>query len=216
MWCPKLFSWSAGALCAAGQLGNPAQADETGPATTPAPATLRTVIRSEEIPDTTNAKPLRRAFFSAGTNRFAFVVPEDFQLDAAIPGKIILTSPDYFCFITIQLVSAATSEDGGMVIRSYRNQALNEFPLGTISNEFELRAANHSGPAYELRWNNPSGASQLACASYIPCQAGVLKFTLLSNAEHYSKNLTHFRCLLRSFQNNESGKLEIIAVSGAS
>ena len=192
-------------------------ADETSPAE-PArsPATLRTLLKSEEVPDATNAKPIQRAYFSAGTNRFAFVVPADFKLDASNPGKLVMTSPDYDCFISVQLVNPATHEAGALVMESFRNQALDDFPGAVITGELGLHAANQSGPAYELRCKNFNGARQLACVGFVPSGAGVLKFSLLSNAEKYPEHQTNFRCLLRSFQSNESGKLEIAPVSGAS
>ena len=215
MWFPKFFGRPAGALCAACLMGHPAGAEEASSGGATNPPVLRTLIRSEEVLDATNAKPLQRAFFSAGTNRFAFVVPEDFKLDASFSGKIILTSPDYNCFITVQLVGPATGA-AGLVVDSFRNQALEEFPLGAISNEFELRAAQHSGPAYELHWNNASGSPQVACVGFVPSAGGVLKFSLLSNSEKYPESQMNFRCLLRSFQSNEGGQLEILPVSGAS
>ena len=174
------------------------------------------MIKSEEVLDATNAKPIQRAYFSSGTNRFAFAIPGNFKLDASTPGKIILTSPDYTGFICVQLVNPATSESEGLIVESFRNLAMEEFPEGIIVSEFGLRAANHGGPAYEFNWRNSTGARQVACVGFVPSKAGVLKFSLLSNSEKYSENQMNFRCLLRSFQSNESGTLEILRVSGAS
>jgi hypothetical protein len=211
----QLGQW-VGLLGLVGWLENPAVAEETTRVAATNQPTWRTVIRSENLVDATNARPIERALFNAGTNRFAFVIPADFKLDASNPGKFVLTSADYSCFITLQLVGAGTSASAGLMINSFRNQAQDEFPLGTISSEFELRAANHGGPAYELRWVNSNGTDQLAYVGFIPSQAGLLKFTLLSEAQKAHVNQNHFRSLLRSFQNNESGKLEIQTVSGAS
>lgn len=173
------------------------------------------MIKSERVPDATNAKPLQRAFFSSGTNRFAFVIPCDFTLDASVPGKIILTSPDYTCFIAVQLINFS-GDGNGLVLESVRNLALEEFPEGAITREFDLHAANQSGPAFEFQWKNSSGAHQAACVGFVPSAAGMLKFSLLSNSEKYPESQMNFRCLLRSFQSNKEGKLEIPPVSGAS
>ena len=214
---PRINRLLSAALGGLSLLGFTALADEARPQmSTNPPVTLRTLIKSEEVIDGTNAKPIQRAFFSAGTNRFAFAIPGDFKLDASIPGKLILTSPDYSGFIAVQLVNPAAGEAGSLVVDSFRNLALDEFPDGTIVREFGLRAAKQSGPAYELRWRNSSGAQQLACVGFVPSNAGVLKFSLLSNSEKYPENQMNFRCLLRSFQSNEGGQLEILAVSGAS
>lgn len=57
----------------------------------------------------------------------------------------------------------------------------------------------------------------MACVGFVPSgSVGVLKFSLLSNLDKYPQNQTNSRCLLRSFQSNERGKLKILPVSGAS
>jgi hypothetical protein len=194
-----------------------ARADEVGIASpTNQNATLRTTIKSEEVPNSTNAKPIQRAYFSIGTNRFAFVIPGDFKLDASLPGKIVLISPDYTGFIAVQVISPSVNEAGGVVIESFRNLASDDFPSGNIVGEFSLRVANHSGPAFELALRNSEGAQQLARVGFVPSPVGFLKFSLLSSSEKYSENQMNFRCFLRSFQSNEGGKLEIPPVSGAS
>ncbi len=216
MWFPKFCNLLSGALCVACLAGSRMAAEEFRPGGHTNQPDLRILIRSEELIDATNAKPLQRAFFSAGTNRFAFIVPEGFKLDASFPNKIILTSPDYTCFISVQLIDPTVNEAACLVAMASRNQAMEEFPGSTISNEFELRAANHGGPAYELNWKSSNGSTQRACVGFVPSRAGVLKFNLLSNLEKYPQSQMHFRCLLRSFQSNEGGSLEILPVSGAS
>lgn len=177
---------------------------------------MRTVIRSQPVPDVTNAKPIQRAFFSIGTNQFAFVIPENFKLDASQPNKIILTVANYTCFITVQLIQPTTVDAPEWTVDSFRNQAQAEFPEADIIREFELRAANRSGPAYELRGRNSEDGNQMACVGFVPSNAGWLKFSFLSDLGKYPENQISFRCLLRSFQSNARGKLEILPVSGAS
>jgi len=214
---PKIYRLLLAGLALVGRLESNVRADETSAgSSTNLPPAMRTVIRSEEVLDATNAKPIQRAFFSSGTNQFAFAVPGDFKLDATTPGKIILTSPDYSGFIAVQLVGPVDGGGAGLTVDSFRNLAMEEFPEGTIVGESELRVANHGGPAYDLRWKSYQGAQQLAFVGFVPSTAGVLKFSLLSNAAQFPVNQMNFRCLLRSFQSNESGKLEILPVSGAS
>lgn len=216
MLLPKFCGLLAGVCCVFCLTGYRAGADEATSAVATNQPALRTLIRSEEVLDSTDAKPIQRAYFSSGTNRFAFAIPGDFQLDASNPAKLILTSPDYTGFIAVQLVNPTTGEAGELVMNSFRNQAQDEFPEGSITMEFDLRAAKNTGPAYELRWKNSNGAQQLAWVGFVPSVAGILKFSLISNLEKSPENQMNFRCLLRSFQSNEGGKLEILPVSGAS
>ena len=215
MWFPNYHGLLASALLATCLMECRAGAGEaTSEASTNRPG-LRAVIRSEEIPDTTNGKPLQRAFFSSGTNRFTFILPEDFKLDASEPDKLMLTSPDYTCFMTVQLTHPGTDDAAVLTADFCRDLVLKEFPLAAVNNEFAIRAGNQGGPAYELQWKNSGGAQQRACVGFVPSLAGVLKFSMLSNLEPYPVNQAKFHCLLRSFQNNENGKLEVAPVSGA-
>src|SRR5438105_1380591 len=65
---------------------------------------FRASLKTEEVVGGTNAKPLQRVFLTSGTNKFTFMVPEDFRVDASMPNKIVLNSPDYSCFISVRFV----------------------------------------------------------------------------------------------------------------
>ena len=177
---------------------------------------LHASFKSEELVGGTNAKPVQRAYLTSGTNKFAFLVPADFRADASLPNKVVLNSPDYGCFISVRFIAAGPSETGAVRLESWRNQVLSEFPSAPISSEFSINAANHSGPAYELRWTNPGGTDESACAVFIPFVAGVLEFTLLTHSDKYPDGKYFFHALLLSLQCNESGKFEILPLSGNS
>lgn len=177
---------------------------------------LHASFKSEELVGGTNAKPVQRAYLTSGTNKFAFLVPGDFRMDASLPNKVVLISPDYSCFITVRFIAAGPSDTEAIQLESSRNQALSEFPGATITSEFSITAANHSGPAYELQWKNTSGAGESACAAFIPFAAGVLEFSLLTHSDKYPDGNYFFRSLLFSLQCNESGQLEILRLSGNS
>lgn len=204
-------------LCLAGwfRAGNVCaeQPDTDNPTNMPA---LHASFKSEELVGGTNAKPVQRAYLTSGTNKFAFLLPADFRADASIPDKVVLNSPDYGCFISVRFIIAGPPETKAIPLESWRNQALNEFPNATISREFSITAANHSGPAFELQWTNPSGTVESACTVFIPFAAGVLQFSLLTHSDKYADGNYSFRSLLLSLQCNESGQLEILPLSGNS
>jgi len=173
-------------------------------------------LKSEPVVGGTNVKPVQRAFLTSGTNKFAFLVPEDFRADASLPNKLVLSSPDYGCFISVRFSAAKPPETEVLQLESWRNQALTEFPSATISSEFSIHAAGHSGPAYELQWTNPSGTGESACAVFIPFAAGVLEFSLLTHSDKYADGRFFFQALLLSLQCNESGQFEILPIFGNS
>jgi hypothetical protein len=177
---------------------------------------FRASLKSEEVVGGTKAKPVQRAYLTSGTNKFAFLVPADFRVDASFPNKVVLNSPDYGCFISVRFIAAGPPETGAVPIESWRNQALSEFPNATLSNQFSINAANHSGPAYELQWTNPGGTDESACAAFVPFAAGVLEFSLLTHSNKYPDGKYFFHSLLLSLQCNESGKFEILPLPGNS
>jgi len=177
---------------------------------------FKVLLKSEEVVGGTKAKPVQRVFLNSGTNKFMFLAPLDFRVDASEPDKIVMSSPEYGCFISVQFVEPVKSESGAVPPEAWRNLALGDFPGAVITSEFAMNAANHSGPAFELQWANSTGLSQSGCAAFIPLAAGVLEFKLLAHADKYPDGRYFFNSLLLGFRSNESGKLEILPIPGNS
>ncbi len=154
-------------------------------------------------------RQVQRAFLNVGTNQIAFMIPGDFSMDASDPQKIRLTDPANGCFITVRIGTAPEIEPGSET-SFYRAAALNRFPGAIVAQESSDFVANHSGPAFNLKWANSSGASQSARINFIPTAAGVLEFSVMAPTANFKDALNSFEVLIGSVQNNENGKIVIV------
>jgi hypothetical protein len=154
--------------------------------------------------ETIGSHQVQRAFLDIGTNKIVFMVPGDFWMDGSNPQKIVLTSADKSCFITVRVIAGAGADT------SFKEEALSRYPGAKITQEsFEL-VANHSGPSFNLEWMNPGGVAQSARISFIPTAAGILEFSVLARSSDFKDAWNNFESLLTSVQTNESGKIVIV------
>jgi hypothetical protein len=159
-----------------------------------------------------DGRQVQRVFLTAGTNKFGFVVPEGFRVDASKPQTIVLSDADFSCFITLKLLDPP-AEAGKSEIEICRNLASNRFPGGAISDEFTEFAMNRSGPAFDLRWKNSGGMSQSARIAYVPAASGILELSLLTISDKFAENRGVFTSVLSSLCSNETGNLQIRPIS---
>jgi hypothetical protein len=179
-------------------------------------STVRVSLKNEEIVGGTNAKPLQRVLLTAGTNKFAFVAPLDFRVDASSPTRIVMNSPEYGCFISVRFKEAAGSERAAAGAGSWRDKVLGEFPGAIITSESVVSAGSISGADFEFQWTNSSGARQWARTVFLPFGAGTLQLILLTDADRYADGKYFFHSVLLGLRSNERGTLKIPSLPGNS
>jgi hypothetical protein len=160
--------------------------------------------------ETVGNNQVQRAFLTCGTNKYVFIVPSGFRADASSPNKILMTDADNNCFITLRFGESTAAPDQPLGTTACRAEVLNRYPTAKISHEFTALVANHSGPAFDLNWNNPSGVEQSAQVIFIPFSAGLMEFDLLTSSNKFNDGRNILTVLLGSIQNNEEGTIEII------
>lgn len=174
------------------------------------PPALSATLRTEEL---SGAEHVRRAYVTFGTNRFAFIVPPGFRLNASNPDKIVLVKNDYSCFLTFQVAEPLRSDVKKLEAATCRKLVLHRHPGASILNEHSQSVDGHRGPAFDLQWTNTSGVAQSASVAFVPSPAGVLEFSLLSRPAKISEGQYFFSSLLLSFCSNEGGQLKITRLS---
>lgn len=208
------FLFIAAVLCAL-TLAHQADADESSTNTvdTPtnsaaAPASSPTFSVSLRPGETIGDYQVMRAFLTAGTNEIAFTIPNGFRMDASNPDRIVLTDGSSAIFITIRL-SGPPYPDAASQVDFFRGRALSRFPGAKIASQSSEIAANHSGPAFDLEWLSSSGSPQAARIAFIPCAAGVLEFSVLTQKANFKDADTYLSSLMVSVRTNEAGKIVI-------
>jgi hypothetical protein len=163
-------------------------------------------------------EPVFRACVTAGTNKFAFLVPGGFRLDAnhSTPEVISLVSKNYNGWLTLRI--AGPMPEGGKELESgpCRELLLSRHPGAKILNEFSLTAAGRSGLAFDLQWEMTGGMMQSMRVAFIPSEVGVLEFSLAASQRAFSKYQGSFNTMLISFRASVNGKLEAPPLSDKS
>ncbi len=173
-------------------------------------------MKNEEFIGNTSERQVQRVYVSAGTNQFAFTVPEGFRADASNPRKIVLSDINYTFFLTIRFSDQRSGEARSAQTETCRGLALSRFPGAMIVKESAESAGGRSGPAFDLQWKNSAGTEQSARVAFVPSTVGIIEFDLLTRSNKFNEGRSFFAVLLASFRSNEGGKLRITPVSDKS
>jgi len=154
--------------------------------------------------------PTRCAQISLGTNKFAFLVPEEFRVDTSKPAKTIVASPDFTRIFTFSVNPWIEADAGEVNAETCRGALLAEHPRAVILSETGVCANNQSGPLFELRWNPATNLVRVARVAYVPSRAGVLEFNMVSSVEKSAEARADFNFILLTFRaSGPDGKLAL-------
>jgi hypothetical protein len=163
-------------------------------------------LAQQERPGTT---PAVYVLVTAGTNKFFFPLLEGFRMRNDISqGKVLLIKYDDTWTLTVRVLKPL---EHGVTVDStpYRDLVLRQFPSPKITEEFSATAANQSGPAFDLQWKVSTRTTASARVAFIPSNAGILEFSLLTTSDQFPKALPDFNRLLMSFRVATNGKVRI-------
>jgi hypothetical protein len=151
--------------------------------------------------------PTTRAYITAGTNQFAFLVPGEFKLASADPQKVTLMKGDGTCLISVRVIGPKPASDKPFDAAAARTLLNAEHPDGIITSEFGMFAEGVGGPAFEINW----GVGVLTRASrvgFIPLRAALLEFRVDSSPKNLGASLGDFNYVMLTFRaSDENGKL---------
>jgi hypothetical protein len=157
--------------------------------------------------------PTTRAYITAGTNKFAFLVPDEFKLASADPQKVTLMKGDGTCLISVRVIGSKPASDKPFDCTAARPLVYEEHRDATIVSEFGMFANGVGGPAFEILWGVgalPRGAR----VCYIPLRAGLVEFSLDSSPKNLAPSLGDFNYVLLTFRaSDENGKLAATPLS---
>jgi len=158
--------------------------------------------------------PADYAYVTFGTNKFGFVMPPGFRLEAEGGQQVTLVSADINCVLTFQVVGSLLPGVTELDPAPYRDLVLERRRGGKILEEFSLGAVSRRGPAFDLRWNAAGSVPRRERVLFIPSNAGVLEFGLVSSLEKFEKGRQGFNSLLITFRTQEAdGRLVMPVLS---
>jgi hypothetical protein len=157
--------------------------------------------------------PTTRAYITAGTNKFAFLVPDEFKLASSDPQKVTLMKGDGSCLISVRVIGSKPPSDKPFDTAAARVLVNEEHSDATIVSEFGMFANGVGGPAFEIFWG-VGALSRASRVGYIPLRAGLVEFSLDSSPKNLAPSLGEFNYVLLTFRaSDENGKLAATPLS---
>lgn len=154
--------------------------------------------------------PARRVFVTAGTNRFAFSVPEGFRLVPSGLDSVSLATTDYRSVLTFRIAAPGASAGEEPTPALWREAVLQQHPGAKILQQFALTAANRTGPAFDVAWAAPGSQRCNQRVAFIPALAGTLEFSLVCTSDALEKGRYDLNFLLLTFRAGDAqGRLDL-------
>lgn len=159
-----------------------------------------------------------RAVAKAGTNQFAFIVPKGYlmRVDEA-NRQLRAVERENKCSITVRLLQMPTNAvdkaTSALKPEVFRELILQRHPAAKISEELSLSAGGQSGPAFDYTWRNDSGFALHNRIAFIPTDAGLVEFHLLTTAAEKEEFTYALNSLMLTFRLAVGGKLDLPELS---
>jgi hypothetical protein len=154
-----------------------------------------------------------RAYITVGTNKFAFLVPDEFKMAGCDSQKVTLMKGDGSCLINVRVLGSKPLSDKPFDCAGTRGLLYFEHKDATIVSEFAMFAGGVGGPAFEIHWG-VGALSRVSRVGFIPLRAGIVEFSVDSSAKNLGPSLGDFNYVLLTFRaSDENGKLAATPIS---
>ncbi|MGD0260994.1 MAG: hypothetical protein ABSD29_14360 [Verrucomicrobiota bacterium] len=158
--------------------------------------------------------PANFAYVTFETNKFGFVMPAGFRLETQDTHQVTLVSADFNCLLTFRVLEPLPPGVTELDPAPYRDLVLSRRRGGKILEEFSQAAVSRRGPAFDLRWNAAGSVPRRERVLFVPSNAGVLEFALVSSLEKFETGRQAFNALLLTFRAAEAdGRLVMPVMS---
>lgn len=150
-----------------------------------------------------------RVLVAAGTNKFYFPLLDGYRMRSdTAQGKVLLVKTNEAWILTLRVLKPLGQ---GVIVDStpYQQFLSSQYPGAIIREEISATAANHLGSAFDLQWKVYAGTTATARVAFIPSDAEILEFSVLTTSDHFPPALTDFNKLLMSFRVATDGKIII-------
>jgi hypothetical protein len=160
--------------------------------------------------ETVGNEQVLRCFISCGTNRFVFVMPPAVRTRTGCAETLTLESNDGAYLLNLRILGPgpARLDAGGQLARE--TEWLGQWPEPRRFERFTTTVSGRAAQGLELRLGLPALGERLRRCVWVPCNAGVLEFSLDASSQRASAALQALDTMLLTFRSNERGELEII------
>jgi hypothetical protein len=179
-----------------------------------APAALEVKTVNEYVAD---LPPVIRIYATAGTEKFALLVPFGFRLAEQAADRIRLDHQESSSAITFRLLGkpvlpAEPSAEASMT-NLVKTMIQQRRAGAVIKDEFAVRVAGQDSFGFDLEWLNAAGQNQMERVVYVPLPEGMLEFSLLATTERMKELGYSLNAHLLTFRKAVNGKLQVEPLS---
>jgi len=206
--CPAKFIRSlVFAICSLQILGGMAQAEDASASSSPFK------VKLERLPLNCNP-PLYRAYVTAESGKFTFLIPSGFRIKGDSEAKIKLSNLQGNCLITLSILDPAPCDPQPLNVDNYRDLVQARHPKGKIIEQLCPGAAGREGIGFDVQWVTTNKFAQCTRTAFVPSTIGLLEFTATSGPQDFSNirhELSQFMAIFQAA--TPDGKLEVPRIS---
>lgn len=189
------------------------QAEQTADSETEAPVTNSVALKVDVRRNVEGTHmPYRFAFVTAGTEKFTFLIPEDYRVDTSDPSKVKLASADYSVMIVVG-VSGGMPAGTKMTAEALQARVLSSYPETVIKRDLTVAANEQSAPALDFTWKAQTGITRMTRTTFIPTTAGLMEFTLTASPDKFEASLRELNLVMLTFRSGVNGKFDYVVGS---
>ena len=149
-----------------------------------------------------------REFVSFGTNEFMFVVPEGSRPETVKGDFLVVKSRDATFYVSFRIAGPLPAE--GDLQQRLKWRVAEQYPDARDMEAFSTTVLNRTGNGFSLKEGRSGVGSRFIKVLWVPSKAGILEFTLNTDAKTVRGAELAFSSMLLTFRSNEHGKLEIV------
>jgi hypothetical protein len=172
---------------------------------------LRAELRQEPGP---GQVPAERAYLTAGTERFSFLLPAGFRGRAGDAACLTLVTTNHDRVFTFRILQPGTAEAQPVTLEVGRGMVFRGHPGAKIAQEFSRVVDGRTGPAFDAEWIEPGGVARKARVAFIPARNSLLEFAMVCSPEKFPNGCQAMNTIFATFRaSDEKGELHISPLS---
>jgi hypothetical protein len=178
---------------------------------------------------TTNSYPLRaelrqeaglgqrvaeRAYLTAGTERFALLVPAGFLARVGNQAELTLVTTNLDRVFSLRIVGRKASMGEEPNSEMCRNFIRGTHPDVSFGQEFTRIGDGRRGPAFDAHWTERGNVARTARVVFIPSRESLLEFAMVCSPEQFTSGCQALNTILATFRaSDDKGELHISPLS---
>ena len=170
-------------------------------------------VKLERLP-LHSAVPIYRAYVTAESGKFTFLLPGGLRIKGDCESKIKLSNLEGNCLITFSILDSTPCDSQPLSFDAYRDLIQSRYPKGKIIEQLTPGVAGREGVGFDMQWETTNKFPQCTRTAIVPSIIGTLEFTGSCSPKDFSTLRYQLNQIMGSFQAvPPDGKLEIPPVS---